>query len=97
MECLNLFGVASNVERLLKKIMEKWKTEQTAYAKSLGSIAIKGGIFQRDSSSTLLFILCMVPMTKILRNSKAGYVVKGLQQRVNHLSNMDDLKAHAKD
>ena len=80
MECLNLFGVASNVERLLKKSMEQWKTELTAYGNSLGSIAIKRGIFQGDSLSPLLFILCMIPLTMILRKAKAGYEFKGRQQ-----------------
>ena len=77
MECLNLVGVASTFERLLKKSMEKWKTELTAYGKSLGSIAIKRGIFQGDSLPSLLFILCMIPLTMILRKAKAGYEFKG--------------------
>ena len=97
MECLNLFGVASNVERLLKKSMEQWKTELTAYGKCLGSIAIKSGIFHGDSLSPLLFILCMIPLTMILRKAKAGYEFKGRQQKVNHLLYMDDLKLYAKD
>ena len=85
MECLNLFGVASNVEQLLKKSMEQWKTELTAYGNSLGSIAIKRGIFQGDGLSPLLFILCMIPLTMILRKAKAGFEFKGRQQKVNHL------------
>ena len=85
MECLNLFGVASNVEQLLKKSMEQWKTELTAYGNSLGSIAIIRGIFQGDGLSPLLFILCMIPLTMILRKAKAGFEFKGRQQKVNHL------------
>ena len=97
MECLNLFGVASNVERLLNKSMEQWKTELTPYGNSLGSMAIKRGIFQGDSLPPLLFILCMIPLTMILRKAKAGYEFKGRQQKVNHLLYMDDLKLYAKD
>ena len=97
MECLNLFGVASNVERLLNKSMEQWKTELTPYGNSLGSMAIKRGIFQGDGLSPLLFILCMIPLTMILRKAKAGFEFKGRQQKVNHLLYMDDLKLYAKD
>ena len=33
---------------------------------------IRRGIFQNDSLSSLLFVLCMVPLTWLLRRSKAG-------------------------
>ena len=47
--------------------------------------------------SRLLYILCMIPLTMILRKAKAGYEFKDRQQKVNHLIYKDDLKLYAKD
>ena len=43
------------------------------------------GIFQGDSLSPLLFVLCLTPLSLVLRNVKAGYEFKGKQQRINHM------------
>ena len=54
-----------------------------------------GGIFQGDSLSPLLFVLCMSPLTLILRKSTAGYnLAKEFQ--LNHFLFMDDLKLYGK-
>ena len=58
----------------------------------LEKLALTGGIFQGDSLSPLLFVVCMIPLTKILRKIKAGYVIKDGNLKVNHLLFMDDLK-----
>ena len=50
----------------------------------------------RDSLSPLLFVLCVIPLSLVLRNVKAGYEFKGKQQRINHLLFMDDLKLYGK-
>ena len=51
---------------------------------------IKRGIFQGDSLSPLLFVVCMIPLTEILRKAKAGYILDDI--KVNNLLFMDDLK-----
>ena len=96
-ECLKLFGVAQNIENFLSRSMKGWATELTSNGHSLGSIDIKRGIFQGDSLSPLLFVLCMVPLSLILREAKAGYEFKGKEQKINHLLFMDDLKLYGKD
>ena len=74
--------------------MNNWKTYLTACAQILGTVSIKRGIFQGDSLSPLIFVLCIVPMTKILRNMRAGYMSGSV--KVNHLLFMDDLKVFGK-
>ena len=53
--------------------MKKWKTELTSRGQRLGVVDINRGIFQGDSLSRLLFVLCMVPISLVLRRSGAGY------------------------
>ena len=90
-ECLEMFRTAENVKKFLIDRMKTWKTELTSSGERLGVIHIRRGIFQRDSLSPLLFVLCMIELTLILRKSTAGYdLVK--EFKVNHLLFMDDLR-----
>ena len=72
-ECLEMFGIAVNVRQFLLSSTKKWKTELTSCGQQLGVVNIKREIFQGDSLSPLLFVLCMVPLSLVLRRSKAGY------------------------
>ena len=65
------------------------------FAESLGSVDIRRGIFQGDSLSPLIFAVCMVLLTKILQDVKAGYTLGDV--KINHLFFMDDLKIYGKD
>ena len=40
----------------------------------------------------MLFVLCMVPLSLVLRRSTAGYEWGGREFKINHLLFMDDLK-----
>ena len=95
-ECLEMFGIAVNVRQFLLSSMKKWKTELTLCGQQLGVVNIKRGIFQGDSLSPLLFVLCMVPLSLVLRRSKAGYEWGGHEFQINHLLFMDDLKLFGK-
>ena len=97
LECIKMFGIAKNVGNFLEKSMEKWRVELTSSGQSLGQVNIKRGIFQGDSLSPLLFVLCMIPMTLLLRKMAAGYQFKDSPLKINHLLYMDDLKLYAKD
>lgn len=90
LECLGLFDVAQKIT-LLKNSMNGWQTELTS--KSLGSVFIKRGIFQRHFLSPLLFVVSMIPLTFILRKCEAGYMYANMT-KVNHLLFMDDLKLY---
>ena len=70
--------------------------ELNASGKTLGEVDIRRGIFQGNSSSPLLFVLCMVPLTWLLRRAKAGYECGNKGFKLNHLLFMDDMKLFAK-
>ena len=71
-ECLDLFGVAENIESLLVNSLEKWKVMLCSTNSELGEIEIKRGIFQGDSLSSLVFVLALIPLSLILRKAKAA-------------------------
>ena len=62
-ECLKMFGITVNEEQFFLRSMKKWKPEFRSF----------GPQFQGDSLSPLLFVLCMVPLSFVLRRSRAGY------------------------
>ena len=70
-ECLKMFGIANNVQDFLNNSMNPRKFELNAPGKTLG-VDIRRGILQGDSLSPL-FVLCMVPLTWLLRRAKAFY------------------------
>ena len=74
-KCMEMFGVAVNVRSFVNASMKQWNIELTAGNQRLGNVKIKRGIFQGDSLSPLLFIFVMIPLTLVLRQTKArmGY------------------------
>ena len=92
LECLELAGISENIKNFIDNTMKKWTTELTSCGEFLGKVSINRGIFQGDSLSPLLFVVCMIPLTKILRKIKAEFVIKDGNLKVNHLLFMDDLK-----
>ena len=94
-ECLDLFGVAENIKTLLVNSMEKWKVMLCSGNSELGKVEIKLGIFQ-DSSSPIVFLLTLIPLSLILRTAKAGYEFSESKEKINHLLFMDDLKLYSR-
>ena len=72
--------------------MAQCKIVLTSNGMKLGDISIKRGIFQGDSLSPLLFVVIMMPLSIILRDMKAGYIMKKNTTPINHLFFMEDLK-----
>ena len=95
-ECLKIYGAAENIVTLLSNTMNHWKTTLTASGTNLAEVNIKRGIFQGDSLSPLLFIVSMIPMTMILRNTGKGYQLERKGIVINHLMFMDDIKIYGK-
>ena len=95
-ECLELYGAATNIIDFIKGTMQNWKTILTAGGKTLAEVQIKRGIFQGDALSPLLFVLSMIPMTKVLNKMTSnGYQLeRGVT--INHLMFMDDIKLFGK-
>jgi predicted Zn-dependent protease with MMP-like domain len=62
-----------------------------------GKIPVRRRIFQGDSSSPLLFCMCLMPLTNELNSTGMGYKVgKVLKHEISHLFYMDDLKLYAR-
>ena len=95
-ESLKMAQVAENIIPFLQKSMVNWMTELTSCGEKLGLVDIRRGIFQGDSLSPLIFVVCMVPLTKILQNAKPGYTCILGDGKINHLFFMDDFKIYGK-
>ena len=76
--------------------MQTWRLQLTAGGQSLAEVKIQRGIFQGDAQSSLLFVIAMMPLNHILRKCTAGYKLSKLQEKINHLMYMDDMKLFAK-
>ena len=68
--------------------IDKWRGKS-------GRGKIRQGIFQGGSLSPLLFVVCLLPLTHILRDAARGYHFASKGQKVSHLLFMDDLKLYA--
>ena len=64
--CLKMFHIADNVIAFLEKSMELWQTVLQLNQTIIGIVLIKCGIFQGDSLSPILFIICLIPLTLLL-------------------------------
>ena len=74
--------------------MDMWKTRvELDGVNEWIPIRFKRGLYQRDSLSPLLFCLCVVPLSEMLRCS-GGFRSEFQQEPLTHLSFMDDLKCY---
>ena len=92
-ECLDLFGVAENIKRLLVNSMGKWKVVRCSGNSELGEVDIKKDIFQGDSLSPLEFVLALIPLSLILRKVEAAYEFSESKENINRLLFINDLKS----
>ena len=94
--CLKMYKISYETINFIEKTMKNWRVELTARGKSLAETKIQRGIFQGDALSSLLFIIAMMSVNHILRKCTVGYKLSRLQEKVNHLKYMDDVKLFAK-
>ena len=91
-KCLEIYDAEENTFRFLKNTMPNWKTILTSSGTWLAEVNIRRWILQEDSLSPLLFIVAMIPMTRVLERMEVGYQLKKGGSRINHLMFMDDTK-----
>ena len=61
------------------------------------SVDIRKGILQRDSFSPLLFVICLIPMSVLLRRAEQRYSLnKNPKNKINHMLFMNDLNGKDK-
>ena len=92
LKCTRITGVSENIMQMVKNSMQNWKTMLTSAGKELAQVHIRRGIFQGDSLSPLLFVICLIPMSLVLRKVRAVYSFGNHKPKVNHLLFMDDMK-----
>ena len=92
----SLTKISHEVINFIDKTMKTWRVKLTAGGRRLAEAKIQRGLFQGDDLSPLLFIIGMIPLNHILRKCTAGYILCRLQEKVNHLMYMDDIKLFAK-
>ena len=76
--------------------MKTWRVDLTAGGKSSVEAKIQRGIFQGDTLSPLVFIIALMPLNHILGKCTAEYKLSKLQEKINHLMCMDDIKLFPK-
>jgi len=94
LEVLKLYKIADNVCNFLLSSMMLWKTAVTLNGQPLGCVNIQRGIFQGDSLSPLLFVMCLFPLPLVLRDLNKGFKVDDIV--ISHLLYLDDLKLYSK-
>lgn len=90
-EFLYLVGIARNVACFIKCVV-RWTDELRSYGKFLVTLDIRRGIFQCDSLSLLLFVLCMIYLTWSLKKINPTYQRKEKPQIIMYPLFVDDLK-----
>ena len=71
-----MVGMSEQIKYFLSENMKSWRVNLTCNNQSVGGVDTKQGIFQSDSLSPLLFVLCIISMTVILRKSEIEYDLK---------------------
>ena len=72
---LGLVQVPENIVEFIKKTIKNWYTSLTLSGAYLANVDTRRDIFQEDSLSLLLFVICIIPLTQILRKIKPGYAL----------------------
>ena len=94
--CLKMYKISHEVINFIEPTMKTWRVDLTEGRRSKAETKIQGGIFQGDALSPSQFIIAMMPLNHILRKRAAGYKLSRLQEKINHLMYMDDIKLFSK-
>ena len=101
-EALSLAKVPQTITEAIRKLAERWKTEISLQSTSGVSVSdfieYLTGILQGDCLSLILFVLCVNPLSHLLKDSE-GYMTGEPNQRslsITHLLFVNDLKTFAK-
>ena len=91
-----MYKISDEIINFIEKTMKTWRVELTTGGQSLIETKIKKTIFQGGTLSQLLFMIAMMPLNHILGKCTARYKFTILQEKINHIIYMDDIKLYAK-
>ena len=77
-----MFGIAETIGSFVNSSMNNWRTELVSSGEYHGTVNVRRSIFQGSILSPLLFVLCMIQLTLILR---INYEFKDSKGKINHL------------
>ena len=72
-----------------------WKTGESNWQQekiNFGGVKIQRGIFQGVVLSPFLFVITIMPFNQILRKLTGGFKLHKLQEKINHIMYMDDIR-----
>ena len=92
---LGLVQVSENIVEFIRKSMKNWNTNLTSCGEYLANIDIRRVIFQGDSLSPILFVICMTPLIQMLKKVISCFTLKN-GEKLNHFLFVDALKIFAK-
>ena len=75
---------------------KKWKLLLNSNGSYLCEVDVNRSIFEADSLSPLIFVICMILLSLLLRKVKASYEWVRKDFKVNHLLFVDDLNFFGK-
>ena len=81
---LQMLGISDNIRQFLKVAMNSWNTLLTVNGQILGQVRIQRGIFQGDSLSPLPFVVALIPLIIILRQTQLGYQISKNTAKISH-------------
>ena len=73
LECLDRLGIADDVRDILEKSIKNWKLLLSSNGLDLCEVEVNRDIFQGESLSPLIFVVCMIHLSLLLRKVKASY------------------------
>ena len=76
--------------------MKSWKVELTLGGETLGEVKVNRGVSQGDSVSPIFFVITLIPLSLLLRDMKAGYMLGEVRGKINNLLFMDVLELFGK-
>jgi len=98
-ETLRIHKFDETLVKFFETTINNWKTSlqlSTANEEMATELfRILAGIFQGDSPSGTQFVLCLLPLTWMLKKSKMGYKPRNQAEKISHLMFMDDIKLYA--
>ena len=93
---MGIVALADNIIGLTEQRTNKWKNDLFANGKLLRAVPIRRWTFQGVQFSPLLFVIALLPLTHMLRETRMGYQLEKNGAKINHLFFVDNLKLYGK-